>query len=149
MRAQHYSKHLGWAQWSVSLLVLARGCSITTGIQWLTWAHLGLTGLDSYIQSSSCWLVAGLLCTWSFTPQGGSLGFPTWQDRALTRGDKAARSLGAEAQKSHKSFLHFISQRSLKGFREGETGLWMGGTGQAHGNGCGYGRGSNNSRLSL
>lgn len=41
-------------------------------------------------------------------PQGGSLGFPTWQDRALTRGDKAASSLGAEAQKSHKSFLHIL-----------------------------------------
>ena len=33
---------LGRVQWSFSI-GLARACSITTGIRWLTWAHLGLT----------------------------------------------------------------------------------------------------------
>ena len=33
---------LGRVQWSFSI-GLARACSITTDIRWLTWAHLGLT----------------------------------------------------------------------------------------------------------
>ena len=38
--------------------------------------------------------MAGPLSVHGHSPSGGGLGFPTWRDRALTRGGKAAVLLG-------------------------------------------------------